>query len=111
VDGGSGGQAPIPGKGGGGGAGCNAGDTGRGAGYAGGGGGITLDSATGYWGSGGGGGSSFVSSHVDLGIPDAGSRSVMWVAVSASVATPSGATRGEFSVGDRLSPSTTINVI
>ncbi|MER6075111.1 hypothetical protein ABT187_41205 [Streptomyces sp. NPDC001817] len=50
-------------------------------------------------------------SHVDLGIPDAGSRSVMWVAVSASDATPPGATRVEFSVGDRLSPSTTINVI
>ncbi|MFB7507881.1 hypothetical protein [Streptomyces broussonetiae] len=50
-------------------------------------------------------------SHVDLGTPAAGSRSVMWVAVSASDATPPGATRVEFSVGDRLSPSTTINVI
>ncbi|MER6146092.1 hypothetical protein ABT174_39845 [Streptomyces sparsogenes] len=48
---------------------------------------------------------------VDLGIPDAGSKSVMWVCVSATDDTPPGPTSAEFSVGDRTSPSTTINVI
>ncbi len=48
---------------------------------------------------------------IDLGIPDDGSRSVMWVCVSAADDTPQGPTSLEFTVGGRTSPSTTINVI
>ncbi|MFI0776147.1 hypothetical protein [Streptomyces sp. NPDC021212] len=48
---------------------------------------------------------------VDLAIPNAGSTSVMWVCVSAADDTPAGPTSVEFTVGDRNSPSTTINVI
>ncbi|MET7906552.1 hypothetical protein ABZS86_35920 [Streptomyces sp. NPDC005355] len=48
---------------------------------------------------------------VDLGIPDAGSQSVMWVCVSASDDTPPGVTSVEFSVGDRTSPSITIDIM
>ncbi|MFI1769156.1 hypothetical protein ACH41H_44995 [Streptomyces sp. NPDC020800] len=48
---------------------------------------------------------------VDLAIPEDGSQAVMWVGVSASDDTPQGATSVEFTVGDRTSPSTTINVI
>jgi hypothetical protein len=50
-------------------------------------------------------------SDVDLATPDTGSRSVMWVCVSASDNTPVGSTSVQFTVGDRTSPSTTINVI
>ncbi|WP_345600965.1 hypothetical protein [Streptomyces coacervatus] len=50
-------------------------------------------------------------SDVDLGIPENGSRSVMWVCVSAADDTPSGPTSVEFTVGDRISPSTAIEVI
>ncbi|MFI0776146.1 hypothetical protein [Streptomyces sp. NPDC021212] len=48
---------------------------------------------------------------VDLAIPNAGSTSVMWVCVSAADDTPPGPTSLEFTIGDRNSPSTTINVI
>ncbi|MFC9679035.1 hypothetical protein [Streptomyces sp. NPDC056948] len=50
-------------------------------------------------------------SDVDLAVPDDGSQSVMWVCVSASDDTPPGLTSVEFTVGDRISPSTAIDVI
>ncbi|MFG2888182.1 hypothetical protein [Streptomyces sp. NPDC048248] len=50
-------------------------------------------------------------SDVDLATPQSGSQSVMWVCVSASDNTPVGPTSLQFTVGDRTSPSTTINVI
>ena len=50
-------------------------------------------------------------SDVDLAIPESGSQAVMWVCVSASDNTPVGPTSLQFTVGDRTSPSTTINVI
>jgi hypothetical protein len=50
-------------------------------------------------------------SDVDLATPDTGSQSVMWVCVSASDNTPVGPTSIQFTVGDRTSPSTTIDVI
>ncbi|MFI1769154.1 hypothetical protein ACH41H_44985 [Streptomyces sp. NPDC020800] len=50
-------------------------------------------------------------SEADLGIPGGGSQSVMWVCVSASDDTPTGPTHVEFTVGDRTTHSTTINVI
>ncbi|ANP51972.1 hypothetical protein J2Z21_009009 [Streptomyces griseochromogenes] len=48
---------------------------------------------------------------VDLGVPEAGSQSVMWVCVTASDDTPTGPTTVAFAIGDRTSPSTTIQVI
>ncbi|MFD8818205.1 hypothetical protein ACFV23_43640 [Streptomyces sp. NPDC059627] len=48
---------------------------------------------------------------IDLKIPENGSHSVMWVCVSASDDTPTGPTNVEFTLGDRTSPSTTINVM
>ncbi|MGA5253361.1 hypothetical protein [Streptomyces pseudogriseolus] len=48
---------------------------------------------------------------VDLIIPTPGSRSVMWICVSASDATPTGPTSVAFTIGDHTSPSTPINVI
>ncbi|WP_189957413.1 hypothetical protein [Streptomyces alanosinicus] len=56
-------------------------------------------------------GQSLAFSEVDLHIPVAGSRSVMWVCVSASDDTPPGLTSVEFTVGDRISPSTSIEVL
>ncbi|MBL1120755.1 hypothetical protein JK364_52140 [Streptomyces sp. 110] len=56
-------------------------------------------------------GQSLTFSDVDLAIPDAGSQSVMWVCVSAADDSPPGPTRVEFSVGGRISPSTTIDII
>ncbi|MDT0547742.1 hypothetical protein [Streptomyces lonegramiae] len=56
-------------------------------------------------------GQSLTFSDVDLGVPGTGSQSVMWICVSATDDTPPGPTSVEFSVGDRISPSTTINVI
>ncbi|KUN03556.1 hypothetical protein AQI95_24040 [Streptomyces yokosukanensis] len=50
-------------------------------------------------------------SDVDLGIPGDGSQSVMWVCVSASDDTPHGTTSVQFTVGDRVSPSTAIEVV
>lgn len=58
-----------------------------------------------------GDGQSLTFSDVDLGTPDDGSQSVMWVCVSAGDDTPVGDTSVEFSVGVRTSPSTTIHVI
>ncbi|MEU3662513.1 hypothetical protein AB0E77_22620 [Streptomyces sp. NPDC032940] len=48
---------------------------------------------------------------VDLAIPTSGSRSVMWVCVSASDATPTGQTSVAFTIGDHTSPSTPIDVV
>ncbi|MFD3582556.1 hypothetical protein [Streptomyces sp. NPDC058683] len=56
-------------------------------------------------------GQSLTFSDIDLGIPQAGSQSVMWVCVSASDVTTPGPTSVEFTVGDRTSPSTGIEVI
>ncbi|MBL1087519.1 hypothetical protein JK359_37205 [Streptomyces actinomycinicus] len=50
-------------------------------------------------------------SEVDLAILDDGSRSVMYVCVSASDDTPPGPTNVQFTIGDRTSPSTTIDVV
>ncbi|MEU4928846.1 hypothetical protein AB0G54_20385 [Streptomyces yokosukanensis] len=50
-------------------------------------------------------------SDVDLAIPEDGSQSVMWVCVSASDDTPHGTTSVQFTVGDRISQSTAIDVI
>ncbi|MEU1378057.1 hypothetical protein ABZ442_31050 [Streptomyces triculaminicus] len=47
---------------------------------------------------------------VDLVAPDDGSRSAMWVCVSAAD-TPPGPTSVQFTVGDVVSPSTTINAV
>jgi hypothetical protein len=48
---------------------------------------------------------------VDLAIPGNGSQSIMWVCVSAADDTPTGPTSVQFTVGDRISPSTAIDVI
>ncbi|MFI0269669.1 hypothetical protein [Streptomyces luteogriseus] len=48
---------------------------------------------------------------VDLTIPATGSRSVMWVCASASDDTPVGTTSVKFTVGDRTSESTAIDVV
>ncbi|MEU1375507.1 hypothetical protein ABZ442_17865 [Streptomyces triculaminicus] len=48
---------------------------------------------------------------VDLEIPQDGSRSAMWVCVSAADDTPPGPTSVQFTVGDLVSPSTTIEVV
>jgi hypothetical protein len=48
---------------------------------------------------------------VDLAIPNPGSRSVMWVCVSASDATPTGPTSVAFTIGNHTSPSTPIDII
>ncbi|MFB7909913.1 hypothetical protein ACFC1T_26100 [Kitasatospora sp. NPDC056076] len=48
---------------------------------------------------------------VDLAIRDTGSRSVLWVCVSASDDAPTGITSLQFTVGDRTSPSTVIDVL
>ncbi|MCC5481081.1 hypothetical protein [Streptomyces barringtoniae] len=64
-----------------------------------------------YGGSISGDGQSLHFSDVDLGIPDEGSQSVMWVCVSAGDGTPVGDTHVEFSVCTRTSLSTTIHVI
>lgn len=48
---------------------------------------------------------------VDLEIPQDGSRSAMWVCVSAAPDTPPGPTSVQFTVGDLVSPSTTIEVV
>ncbi|MFD3582555.1 hypothetical protein [Streptomyces sp. NPDC058683] len=50
-------------------------------------------------------------SDIDLKIPENGSQAVMWVCVSASDDAPTGPTNVEFTLGDRASPSTTINVM
>ncbi len=64
-----------------------------------------------YMGSISGDGQSLAFSDVDLGIPDDQSQSVMWVCVSASNATPVGATSVDFRIGIHTSPSTTIHII
>ncbi|MGI5528309.1 hypothetical protein ACQEVX_13100 [Streptomyces syringium] len=56
-------------------------------------------------------GQSLTFSDVDLEVANGGSQSVMWVCVSAADTTPFGPTNVEFSVGGRVSPSTTVNVI
>ncbi|MEU1408003.1 hypothetical protein ABZ471_37765 [Streptomyces sp. NPDC005728] len=56
-------------------------------------------------------GQSLALSDIDLAIHDDGSRSVMWVCVSASDDTPTGTTSVEFTIGDYTSPSTPIDVI
>ncbi|MBO0654667.1 hypothetical protein J1792_18330 [Streptomyces triculaminicus] len=48
---------------------------------------------------------------VDLEIPQDGSWSVMWVCVSATADTPPGPTSVQFTIGDLVSPSTTIEVV
>ncbi|MEU4490196.1 hypothetical protein AB0H94_35900 [Streptomyces purpurascens] len=66
---------------------------------------------TAYAGSSSDDGQTLTFSDVDLAIPDDGSRSVMWVCVSASDDTPQGPTSVQFTVGNRISPSTVIEVI
>ncbi|MEU2402344.1 hypothetical protein ABZ767_20565 [Streptomyces pseudogriseolus] len=56
-------------------------------------------------------GQELVFTDVDLSIPTSGSRSVMWVCVSASDATPTGPTSVAFTIGDHTSPSTPIDVV
>ncbi|GHE09487.1 hypothetical protein [Streptomyces alanosinicus] len=56
-------------------------------------------------------GQSLAFSDVELGIPEDGSKSVMWVCVSASDDTPPGTTSVQFTVGDRISASTAIEVV
>ncbi|MBL1087520.1 hypothetical protein JK359_37210 [Streptomyces actinomycinicus] len=48
---------------------------------------------------------------IDLAIPDNGSRAVMWVCVSADDDAPVGNTHVDFTIGDRTSPSTAIEII
>ncbi|MFI1769153.1 hypothetical protein ACH41H_44980 [Streptomyces sp. NPDC020800] len=64
-----------------------------------------------YMGSISDGGRTLTFTDVDLAIPADGSLSVMWVCVGASDDTPPGPTSMEFTVGDRTSPSTTIDVV
>ncbi|MFD6174824.1 hypothetical protein [Streptomyces coeruleorubidus] len=48
---------------------------------------------------------------IDLAVPGNGSEATLYVCVSASPSTPLGATTVEFTIGDKTSPSTTLDIV